>query len=81
MFIEVSELTINSPPALDPDYPEVNGIAPLHPELNDPASIATTLHVPEANATPLMETNPSTPKPEDPALIEGWFLAAVLLVH
>ena len=43
------ELTINSPLALDPDYPDVNGIAPLDPELDDPESIAAALHFPEAN--------------------------------
>ena len=75
------DLTINSPPAVDPDDPEVNGIAPLNPELDEPESIATAPHVPEANILPLMETNPSSPNPEDPATKEKWFLATVLLVR
>ena len=30
--LEYPDLTINSPPALDPDDPEVNGIVPLYPD-------------------------------------------------
>ena len=64
------DLTINSPPALDADDPGVIGIAPLDPELDNPEFIAASPHVPEANISPLMETNPSATKFEDPATKE-----------
>ena len=73
------ELTVNSPPALVPYDPEVNGIAPLDPELDGPESIAASPHAPEGNISPLMETKPSAPKPKDPATKEKWSLATVLL--